>query len=350
MKKHASPLAAPATADNATPPAAVPAATPCTGQPVLGLDLAQKSFVAALRQPTGPILVAEFLNSAAGFRRLSRWLAQHLSAGAAAGLEATGIYAQALAHDLHVRGHRVHLLNPARVAAYARSQGQRNKTDPADARLIAQYVATHTLPVWTLPPPERLALQGLTRLRQQLSAHRQQIKNQLHSAAEALHGHLEKVLTVIEAEMKALQEKIAAHLRTHAALGAAATRLETIPGLGPLTAAIVLAELPEVTAQSDPRALAAWCALVPGRRQSGPREYRTCMPRTGNMHLRQALHMPALVAKRHNPLLRAFAERLAKNGKRPGAIVGAVAHKLLRIIIGLLRHSHDFDPNHPQKK
>ncbi len=325
-------------------PAAAPAA------PVLGLDVAQKNFVAALRQPQGPVLTAEFFNSAAGFRRLRTWLAQHLSAGAPAGLEATGIYGQKLAHFLHDHGHRVHVLNPARVAAYARAVGQRNKTDPADARTIAQYVATHELPVWTPAPPERLALQGLTRLRQQLCAHRQQIKNQLHSLAEALHGHLEKVLQALEAELAELEKKIAAHLRAHPALGEAVARVQTIPGVGALTAAIVVAELPAVHKDSDPRALSAWCALAPGRRQSGPCEYRACMPRTGNIQVRQALHMPALVAKRHNPLLRAFAVRLAQSGKRPGAILGALAHKLLRIIIGLLKHQQDFDPNYLSKK
>jgi transposase len=321
-----------------------------SAQPVLGLDVASASFVAALRVDATRVIVATFANRKAGFRSLRTWLHQHFAGGVRAGLEATGVYGQPLAHWLHARGHTVHVLNPARVAAYARSTGQRNKTDPADARTIAAYVATHELAAWMPPPPAHLALQNYCRLRQQLATQRQQLKNQLHSAPELARAYLQRLIAGFDAELARLAQAIAAHLAAHPVLAAAVRRLTTIPGVGELTATVCVAELPPIAQDSDPRALSAWCALTPRRQQSGQSEHRAHLGRTGNLHLRQALHMPALVAKRYNPLLRTFALRLAKNGKRHGAILGAVAHKLLRLMIGLLRHQHDFDPNWlPQK-
>ena len=107
---------------------------------------------------------------------------------------------------------------------------------------------------------------------------------------------------------------------------------------------------PPVTAQTDPRTLCAWAGLTPRRCQSGNREGRAHLGRKGNAYVRQALFMPALVAKRYNPLLQRFAQELAERGKTNRAILGALSHKMLRILVGMLRTKTDFDPNwSPQK-
>lgn len=121
-------------------------------------------------------------------------------------------------------------------------------------------------------------------------------------------------------------------------------------GVGLLTAATLLAELPPITPDSDPRALCSWAGLTPRRRQSGSVERPARLGRAGNTYLRQALYMPALVAKRWNPALRDFASRLKASGKSTPAILGAVSHKMLRILLGMLRSNSDFNPNYsPQK-
>jgi hypothetical protein len=104
--------------------------------------------------------------------------------------------------------------------------------------------------------------------------------------------------------------------------------LMTRKGVGLVTVAAVVAELPPITEQTDPRAISAWAGLTPRRWQSGPREWATRLSRKGHAHLRQVLYMPALVAKRHNPLLRTFAQQLAARGKTQGGI----PHKMLRIL------------------
>jgi transposase len=314
-------------------------------QPVLGLDVAKATFVAALRIRAEVVALRDFPNHGGGYASLRRWLCQHFAGRVRAGLEATSIYGQGLLEALYRQGHTVHLLNPAQVAAFGRSQGQRNKTDPADARTIAAFVAGRALPAWAPPPPELLQLQAYTRLRQQLVDQRQQLRNQLESAPPAARPCLQRLIATFEAELKKLAHEVEAHVEKHPALAKAVTHLCSVPGVGRLTAAVVLSELPPIDPSADPRTLSAWAGLTPRRDQSGPKEKRSRLSRIGNHRLRRALFMPSLVAKRRNPTLNAFAQRLAAKGKSHGAILGAIAHKLLRILIGLLKHDADFDPN-----
>jgi transposase len=316
-----------------------------TKTPCLGIDIAKASFVAALRFNETCVIKNAFDNRPGGFRQLRIWLQKHAAGQVSAGLESTSTYAEALAHWLHAEGHRVHLLNPERAACYARACGQRNKTDPADAVTIAAFVATHPCTLWRPPAPEQQTLRNLTRTRHQLVECGKHLGNQLKTAGPAAQPHLQAVLTSVRTQLKAIWKEITAHLRKYPQLGDQVRRLRTVNGVGELTAAIAVAELPAVDEDTDPRALCAWAGLTPKRRQSGKTELPAHLSRKGNVYLRQALFMPALVAKKHNPVLRAFAQTLAQNGKRPGAIVGAVAHKLLRILVGLLKNKTDFDPN-----
>ncbi len=313
--------------------------------PSLGIDIAQRSFSVALFFEAQRCAKAQFDNSPAGFRRLERWLRQHCSGPVRAAMEATSTYGEALALHLHAAGHQVHVLNPERIAHYARSLGQRNKTDPADAVTIARYAAGHGLTPWQPPSPQQRSLRSLTRTRHQLSQCSTQLRNQLHSADAVARPHLQAALEAILRQLKLIGQQIQAHLRACPELGQQVRRLMTCKGVGLITAAITLAELPPITAQSDARALCAWAGLTPHRWQSGLTERPARLSRKGNSYLRQALYMPALVAKRHNPVLRAFAQRLAENGKSTPAILGAISHKMLRILIGLLRSHADFDPN-----
>jgi transposase len=318
--------------------------------PCLGIDIAQLSFVAALWFAPDRVLKKEFPNHGGGFRQLGRWLKTHGVGALRAAVESTNTYADALAQWLHDAGHRVYLLNPERVSHYARSLGQCNKTDPADAVTIALFIARHEATPWTPLAPEQKTLRSLTRARHQLVEQRVQLTNQLRTVEAAARPYLQAVLDMVRAQLLALAREITRHLHAHPALWTQVRRLMTMKGVGLTTAAVTIAELPPITAQSDPRTICGWAGLVPRRRQSGRIELPARLSRKGNVYLRRALYMPALVAKRHNPLLRAFALRLEQNGKTNGAILGAVAHKMLRILVGLLRSNTDFDPNWSHQK
>jgi len=311
----------------------------------LGVDLAARSLVAALWFDQQRQAKACFLNDPRGFRQLDRWLKTHGTGHVRVGLECTNTYGQALAHWLHAKGHQVYLLNPERTAAYARARGQRNKTDPADAVTIAAYVALHELTPWVPPSPEQEELRALTRTRHQLVQQGVQLRSQLKTAHPAARPFLQATLKALLHQIDRIKAALAELLRQQPGLDEQVRRLMTVKGIGWLTATITVAELPPVGPQSDPRALCAWAGLIPRRWQSGKTELPARLSRKGNAYLRQALFMPALVARRSNPLLRAFADRLQAKGKRPGAIIGAVAHKLLRILVGLLKSKTNFDPN-----
>jgi transposase len=318
--------------------------------PTLGIDLARLRFAVALRFDQQRLAKAEFDNTVAGFRKLRRWLQSHGVAAVPVAMESTSTYGEALAQWLHEAGHPVYVLNPERIACYARTLGQRNKTDPADAGTIAAFIATHEATRWLPPAPEQKTLRSLTRARHQLVSASTQLQLQLRTADAVARPHLQAVLTSLRRQLAVILQQIKAHLRSFPALAEQVRRLMSCKGVGLVTAATVLAELPPVTPQTEVRALCAWAGLTPRRWQSGNHEGPTRLSRKGNVYLRQALYMPALVAKRYNPLLRTFALRLAANGKTANAILGALSHKLLRILVGLLRSNRDFDPNWaPQK-
>ncbi len=319
--------------------------------PTVGLDMAKLSFVAVLWFGPQCFHKAQFDNHPGGFRQLRTWCRAHGAGGAwRVAVESTNTYADAVVEWLHARGCTVFLLNAERVAHYARACGQRNHTDPADAVTIAAFIAHHEATPWQPPPPEQKDLRSLTRARLQVVDTIRCLTVQLQTASGPGRKHLQALRQAAQRTLAALGRDLAAHLKHHAALGAQVRRLMTLKGVGLVTAATVVAELPPITADTDPRAISAWAGLTPRRWQSGPREWTTRLSRKGNAYLRQALYMPALVAKRFNPLLRDYAQRLAAKGKTNSAILGALSHKMLRILVGLLRSNTDFDPNWSPKK
>ncbi len=318
--------------------------------PALGIDMAKRAFDAALLFDAQRTVQARFDNTPAGMRKLQGWLHQHFAGKVRAAVESTSGYAEALLQFLFAQGHEVFLLNPERVAHYGRCLGQRNKTDPADARTIAAFIAHHQASPWRPPSAEQKTLRELTRTRSQLVEAKRRLANQLPNSGPRGAAHLQAIVDQIKAELRKIDRQIAEHLREHPNLAQPVHRLMSVKGVGQLTAAVMIAELPPISPATDPRTIASWAGLTPRRRQSGNKQWRTILSRKGNWFVRQALYMPALVAKRHNPLLRSFAQRLAQRGKSTPAILGAISHKMLRILVGLLRTNSDFDPNWSFKK
>lgn len=307
--------------------------------------MAAASFAACLWFSATSHAKAVFPNTRAGFRRLNSWIKSHGLSALRVGIECTNTYGQAVAQWLFDHGHQIYLLNPECTSHYAKARGQQNKTDPSDALNIAAFVALHELTAWQPPSPEQAALCALTRARADLVSQSQQLANQLRTAQPIVRPYLKDCLQFIKLQISQIEKKLRQHLKEYPHLHDKVQLLRSIKGVGWLTAVIAIAELPNIDQNTDARAICAWAGLIPKRWQSGKTELPSRLSKRGNKHLRQALFMPALVAKKYNPLLRAFAEKLRSKGKRPGAIVGAVAHKMLRIIVGLLKSNSPFDPN-----
>ena len=321
----------------------------------LGLDVAKRKFDAVLLCH-GRTHHRLFPNNLTGFAELLRWLrdrtashAQSVASPLPACLESTGTYGDALALFLHRQGVHVSVVNPARIKAFAQSEFSRTKTDRADAALIARFCVAHQPPPWTPPPLEHRQLQALVRRRDALHAMRQQERNRLDLETtdsllrESLRQHLEH----LDQQLRQLQAQLRAHLRVHPALQHQAELLQSIPGIGQLTALKLLTEAPLLGRYRSARQAAAYAGLSRRQRQSGSSVHgRTRLSKTGNAALRRALYLPAVVALRANPLLRVFAARLLAAGQPKMAVVGAVMRKLLHQAHGVLKHNRPFDPNY----
>jgi len=314
----------------------------------LGLEIAKAKLDACLLHDARAHH-AQFENSAKGLAALRAWCHKHGAPAPLTVLEATGRYSELAAASLHAAGHRVHVANPRRIKDHAKSLGRRNKTDRLDAALIAGFGTTRTLPLWQPPSPAQQLLRNLLRRLSDLETMRQAERNRQQSTADPLIAKsLARVLRSLEKEITSLETQISAHLQATPELHADIQRLCAIEGIGLRSARWLCAELPRHLPNA--RAAAAWLAVTPRIRQSGS-SLRATAPTgpEGNRHLRRVLFMAAMVARRHNPRLKAFADRLAANGKTKMQVLLAVLHKLLKISFAIL-HSHaTYNPLHNAK-
>ncbi len=318
-----------------------------TTQACLGIDIAKRTFDAVLLQE-GRTRHRQFANTIAGFQQLQTWLHDHATAPLHAGLEATGVYGDALALFLHQHDVQVSVINPARTHAFAKSELARTKTDKADAALMARFIAAHRPAAWTPPPPEQRQLQALVRRLDALQAMDRQERNRLdlEDATSILRESITTHLTHLDDQIRELQHRLREHVRAYPALQQRCGLLQSIPGIGECTALKLLAELPSPSCRTA-RQAAAHAGLCPRQRDSGSSVHgKTRLSKTGNARLRKALYLPAVVAMHHNPILREFALRLLLRGKPKMAVVGAVMRKLLHQAFGVLKHGQPFDPNY----
>ena len=220
----------------------------------LGIDVAKLKLDVALLTPA-QTYVKQFENSPAGFQALQAWLGSFSLLSVHACLEATGTYGDAVALFLHEQGHVVSLINPLRIKGYAASKLQRNKTDKADARLIAEFCATQNPAPWTPPTPEIRQLQALTRRIETLNEMLQMEKNRRDTAPAETHDSLDRISAALTEEITKLQKEIQQHLDQHPHLKAQRDLLLTIPGIGEKTAHLLLR-----TMSLMPSAI--WCAAI----------------------------------------------------------------------------------------
>lgn len=310
----------------------------------VGIDVAKKTLAVDAVLPTGKRRQKSCANTAAGHAELVRWLSKHGVAPVLIGLEATGGYQEAVALMLHDAGYAVSVLNPSVIAAYGQSQLRRAKTDPTDAALIADYVRTQQPTIWTPLPLETRQLQAWARRLDALLEMRTQEGNRLDLAAAVVRPSIEATLAHLDEQIARVKRQMADHIDQHPTLRHQRDLVETIPGIGATTAAVILGEL-DVKRFASARQLAAYTGLVPGVRQSGTSvRGRGALAKIGASRLRKALYFPAITAVRCNPSLQRFAARLRGAGKAPMVIVAAVMRKLVHQIYGVLRSGRPYDP------
>ena len=314
---------------------------------VSGLDISKAKFDVSLfdgqHHQTG-----QFSNDEKGFIKFRQWLSNRGAANASVCMEATGRYWVAVATYLYKRGHDVAVLNPKIIKKYGESQLQRNKTDLLDAKLIARYMLKEEPYLWEPPAVAKCELQSLTRYLTELIEKRTREINQLKSvppsgfvsrAMEETIAHLDEKIAETEAEIEKVREQ-SDELKQEFEL------LISIPGIADRSAALILAELPDLDRLTSAKQLAAYAGLTPQQLQSGNSRKERGLIKLGSKRLRNALYYPALVGKRFNPILKGFADNLADKGKAKMTIVGACMRKLLVLIYGILKNKTPFNPNY----
>lgn len=309
----------------------------------LGIDIAKPKFDVALLAGK-KFKTKVFANTPKGFAELAQWLERQQVVRLHACMEATGSYGEALAEFLVDSGHTVSVVNPAQIKAFGRSLLTRNKTDAIDARLIAQFCARNQPPAWQPLPLEVRTLQAMVRRLAALQTMRRQEQNRLDTAHPTLQQPIQKHLDFLSAEIQALKDEIRKHIDRHPDLRGRRDLLETIPGVGEATIANVLAFF-IIDRFKNARQLAAFIGLSPRQHSSGSSvRGRTRISKTGDASLRAALYMPAVVARTHNPVIRAFCLRLEQAGKAKLAAIVAAMRKLVHIIFGVLKSGTPFNP------
>jgi transposase len=251
-------------------------------------------------------------------------------------LEATGGYEAALVKALHAAGRTLSVIQPSRVRHFAHAKCQHAKSDPIDAEVLADFgQAIQPLPT---PPPSaaQMHLAELVGRRAQLVETRTaELNRAAHYTDKLLRRQSRGLLALLERQIAQCDHAIAAQIAADQTMTTRATRVQQVPGIGPVVAAVLQAQMPELGTLSDGEA-AALAGLAPYNRDSGPWK-GTRRIRGGRTSVRCALYMAALSAVRHDPILREFYTRLCKAGKKPLVALTAAMRKLVVLLNHMLR-------------
>lgn len=305
---------------------------------VIGIDVAKDRLDVCVR-PSGESFVVA--RNGAGIEELAqriKTLAPRIVA-----IEATGGFETVVAAGLAAADVPLLVVNPAQVRAFAQALGRRAKTDPIDAAVIAHFVeATKAQP---RPLPDET-----TRLLADLIARRRQIVDMMAAEGQRdrrlinkrLKKSIARLRKALEKELAEIDSEIDDHVRGSPVWAAKEDLLASVPGVGPVVARTLIAELPELGAL-DRRKIAALVGLAPWTRQSGQWRGKSFIG-GGRSAVRKTLFMAAMVAARRNPILKAFRDKLVAAGKPKLVAIIAVARKLLVILNAILRDKTPWQP------
>ena len=320
----------------------------------VGIDVAAATLVVVLAVAGRPRARAVTVaNDAAGWQAVQQPVRAQGATPATTRLvmEATGAYWQGAASALHQAGWTVFVVSPASVRHYAQAQLRRAKTDAVDAALLIDYLHAMQPTPWQPPEAEITALQLLVRQRDDLVAMRTQTRNRHHALTQlptvpaTVEQQVAGLLAMLSEQITQIEHAIRAQAQATVTLAGQMARLQTITGVGLLTAAVVVAETRPLRGAANARETVAYAGLDPAPQESGTSvRGANHISKTGNARLRQAVYMAALSAARYNPVLSRFYQRLRARGKRPRVALVAVARKLLALMTTLLIHERDFDP------
>lgn len=310
---------------------------------VLGIDVSKAKLDCALWKD-GKFRSKVVANDAVGFESLLTWLRKFEGVPHVC-MEATNVYWEPCALALADAGLTVSVVNPALIKAHGQSLGLRAKTDAADARAIADYCRERRPAGWVPPAASERALRAWVMRHQALIEMQTQELNRAGTARAEVAESLASHLAWLDEEIKRVERAIRQTIDDDPGLRGKRDLLDSIPGVGERTIAVVLAYSAHIARMSNPRQLVAFGGMNPAIRESGTSlKARARMSKAGHTPLRRALYMPAMNILYRTPWGRVFFSRLAANHKPPKLIIGAMMRKLTHVIFGVLRTGTPFNP------
>ena len=314
-----------------------------------GIDVSAATLNVAVQQENQRIEERVFDNTASGHKALTVWL-QKGKLPARVSLEATGIYSLDLALALdRATGVEVAVLNPKLIHRFAQTL-RRSKTDSADAQVLAEYSRRMPFTPWSAPEQSGLQLRTISRHIQGLVVEHTRQNNRLHAAEKSAStprcvvSDLKRSMASLKLRITRLRREALELVRSDEAMRKRFDLLTGMPGIAAISALQLLGELTALSAEMSVRQWVAHSGLDPAHRESGTSVHKPSrISRAGNRHLRRALYMPALVAVRRDPHLKAFYETLLSRHKAKLQALIAVARKLLHAIYGIFKSQMPYD-------
>lgn len=315
----------------------------------LGIDVGKADLFCHLLGTSEPI-ACRFDNNDNGIRKLTDWLIKYSSGEQiSACLEQTGHYGMKLSKALYqLNIHSLFLVNPRQIKAFGQQRLRRNKSDTADAKLIARFLQSehNELRAWKPKSIENERITELSRYVETIVRELAKLKTKCEAAHEpSIQRSLKRRIKTAEREIDDIRQRIQKIIASSESIKAQFDLILSIPGMGEISSQIMLAELPDITQFNNARELAAWAGITPCHFISGTSGRATTpITKVGSAHLRRALFMPAMNARVFNPILKEFGDRLQTNGKKPKQIIIAIMRKLIHQIYGILKSQEPFNP------
>jgi len=307
---------------------------------VMGIDVGKAKLDVGVNDEKK---VRGWTNDPVGRVALSDWVAEQ--APQLVVVEASGGYEAALVSELVSRDIAVAVVNPTRVRAFARAEGVLAKTDKIDAQVIARFGATMKPEARARRDETQVALNELVTRRRQLVLIATAEKNRLSTASPTMQGHIGSHLAWLQAEIKRLEEQISQAISANPEWTETANRVDSVPGIGFITAATLVADLPEL-GQLNRQKIAALVGVAPFNHDSGKHRGKRRIF-GGRTSVRSVLYMATLSAIRHNPVIKAFYQRLLDKGKLKKVALTACMRKLLVILNTMVKSGQDWCPAKP---
>lgn len=250
-------------------------------------------------------------------------------------MEATGGYEQRAFLALRAAGLPVAIVQPQHVKQFISAMSIKFKNDRNDALVMAYFAEVRRPDLHPQPTENQKRMAELRGLRADLVATRVAYKNRLEHCSEEATRRIKGFLAVVQAQVDELDAELAKALKATPEDAAKAAILLSVTGIGPVNAAALVGELPEL-GKIDRRKIASLVGLAPMTKESGGSEKKRYIT-GGRKALRSLLHMAVVSARQHNPVIRAFAERLEAAGKQSHTVMAACARKLLVILNAMVR-------------